>query len=130
MAMVLGTSTCTSCQGVVNYLFDDSLVDLLVVVIAFLAFASVSPIFTEQPVKEAVAVVGGGEFRMIVDASTGHDPTKSEVHWLAGGEPNQAPIGNLENPFKRIQTCVDVQHPLRGFLLWPPWSTGGRFAIG
>ena len=71
---------------------------------------------------------GDGEFRMIVDASTGHDPTKSEVdHWLAGDEPNQAPIGSLENPFKQIQTCVNVQHQLRGCLLWS-WLTGGRFA--
>ena len=39
-----------------------------------------------------------------------HDPTKSEVdQWLASsrGEPNQAPIGNLENPFK-VQTNSDV----------------------
>ena len=44
----------------------------MVVVFAFLAFASVSPSFAEQPVKEADAAIGGGEFRMIVDASTGH----------------------------------------------------------
>ena len=117
----------------------------MAIVFAFLAFASVSPresvvkgfydslvspIFDEQPVKVADAAIGGGEFRMIVDASTGHDPTKSEVdHWLTGGEPNQAPIGSLENPFNQIQTCVNVQRKRRGFLLWP-WSTGGRFATG
>ena len=104
---------------------------LVVVVFAFLAFASVSPIFTEQPVKEADAVVGGGEFRMIVDASTGHDPTKSEVdHWMARGEPHQAPIGSLENPFKQIQTCVSGCSTSTPRLSAWPWSTGGRFATG
>ncbi|XP_065182780.1 uncharacterized protein LOC135813652 [Sycon ciliatum] len=102
----------------------------MAVVFAFLAFASVSPIFAQQPVKEADAAIGDGEFRMIVDASTGHDPTKSEVdQWLAGGEPNQAPIGSLENPFKQIQTCVNVQHQL--CLQWSlSRSTGGRFGTG
>ena len=77
----------------------------MVVLFAFLAFASVSPIFAGQPVKEADAAIGGGQFRMVVDArlDTGHDPTKSEVdQWLAGGEPYQAPIDSLENPFKQI----------------------------
>ena len=65
---------------------------VMVVVFAFLAFTSVTHFRRATgtvPAKEADAAIGDCEFRMIVDAGTGHDPTKSEVdHWLPGGEPN------------------------------------------